>query len=941
MKLCTLLSLVLLVLCSAATSVGAQEFYNIELLANVDYTAGNNENGNDIWGYVDDNGIEYAVAGSTAATYIYSLEDPRAPILRARIPGAQSTWRDIKDHEQYLYVVADVGTDGLLVINMENAPDDITWSFYQPDVNVGGAVTRLDRCHNLYISDEGYCVLSGCNVYSGTPLFFDLEANAEEPPFVGASRRTYAHDVYAENGVLYSSDINAGRLTTHDYTEVDNIFELGSVLTTTTFTHNAWPTDNDAAVFTTDEKPGAFVDSYDSSDPTDLQFLDKFRPDDTYESGSIPHNTHVLGDYLATSWYRDGVVLTDATRPHNLVEVGRYDTYPSGGGDGFDGDWGAYPYLPSGTLLVSDIQTGLYVFDPTYEQGCYFEGVTIDTFTRQPVGGVEVDFAGLVAQATTSGISGDFATGIYEEGIYPVTFSREGYVTKQVFARLSRGELVFEEVELMPINIDSVTVEVVDEAGVVIPGAQSAVQIVNTAGGLVNLDVIGGAWGYVTDRVRVAVDPATATTVRVELVEGFYDDFVFDFGWTVSSTASTGTFVREIPIGTDNNGQPVQLGADLGFDFGGEAYVTGNGAGGIGDFDVDNGATSITSPAMDLTGRGDDAINFYYYFYNEGGNTTPDDELTVTLTNGAETIELFVQEETTAADWVKYRSAPINTLIAVTDSMRITFATSDLSGSGHLVEAMIDGFSVSGIDRPEVTFMPETGCAPLGVDVAATGDPGLTYDWQFVGATTQAATGATPFVSYEEPGIYDVVLTASDAQGGSASFTFTNAIEVLPQTEANFRTEVLGLTVDFFNTSIGGQSVVWDFGDGATSTAPFTQHTYAAPGDYTVTISVDGPCGSASFSQVVSVEPSGTDDFTEATGIEVLGNPVATTLQLRNTTAGDVDVMLTNAVGQVVLRRTLAAGVRAEIDVDGLAAGSYFLTSASAGDAKAAVIVVR
>ncbi|MBT3621909.1 MAG: T9SS type A sorting domain-containing protein, partial [Flavobacteriales bacterium] len=29
----------------------------------------------------------------------------------------------------------------------------------------------------------------------------------------------------------------------------------------------------------------------------------------------------------------------------------------------FKGAWGIYPYLPSGNIIVSDMQTGLYIFD--------------------------------------------------------------------------------------------------------------------------------------------------------------------------------------------------------------------------------------------------------------------------------------------------------------------------------------------------------------------------------------------------------------------------------------------------------------------------------------------------------------------------------------------------------------------------------------------------
>ncbi len=43
-------------------------------------------------------------------------------------------------------------------------------------------------------------------------------------------------------------------------------------------------------------------------------------------------------------------------------------------------------------------------------------------------------------------------------------------------------------------------------------------------------------------------------------------------------------------------------------------------------------------------------------------------------------------------------------------------------------------------------------------------------------------------------------------------------------------------TVQFTNSSVGGDTYSWDFGDGGTSSDPAPQHTFAEPGEYTVTM---------------------------------------------------------------------------------------------------------
>src|SRR5687768_10960581 len=69
------------------------------------------------------------------------------------------------------------------------------------------------------------------------------------------------------------------------------------------------------------------------------------------------------GGYYYVSHYRRGVVVFDASNPNQLVEVAHFDNYvtPSTNIAGTDGTWGVYPFLPSGNLLVSDIENGLFV----------------------------------------------------------------------------------------------------------------------------------------------------------------------------------------------------------------------------------------------------------------------------------------------------------------------------------------------------------------------------------------------------------------------------------------------------------------------------------------------------------------------------------------------------------------------------------------------------
>jgi PKD repeat protein len=64
--------------------------------------------------------------------------------------------------------------------------------------------------------------------------------------------------------------------------------------------------------------------------------------------------------------------------------------------------------------------------------------------------------------------------------------------------------------------------------------------------------------------------------------------------------------------------------------------------------------------------------------------------------------------------------------------------------------------------------------------------------------------------------------------------------------------------VEFQGSPQEASSWFWDFGDGGVSNSPNPVHSYAAPGEYPVTLTVNGPSGSATSSQILSVTGSDT-----------------------------------------------------------------------------------
>lgn len=426
---------------------------NIELLSQVTY----DDNLSDVWGYTDSTGREYAIVCLRGSISIEDLNDPVNPRTVAQFDAPRSTWRDAKTYGNFAYFTNE-NSGGLQIINLEALPaapdttDSYFWAPIIPDLG------QLSSCHNLYIDTEtGYGFLSGCNINNGGVLIIDLFSTPGDPVFVAAAAPIYSHDVYARGNLIYSSDINNGSFSIQDMSDVDNIITVARQNTPFNFTHNAWLSDDSNTIFTTDERGNAPIGAYDISDTDDIRLLDEFRPIASLNQNLIPHNVHVLNDFLVTSYYTEGIIITDANRPQNLVEVGNYDTFIGLNGT-FSGVWGAFPYFDSGIVLASDIGSGLFVLRPNYTRACYLEGTVVDSLSGEALNGVSVIIFSNDPNEDVSNAMGVYRTGQVTSGTFTARYSKEGYETKNIEVNLVNGEVSIVDVAL--VNLSDVTTSI-------------------------------------------------------------------------------------------------------------------------------------------------------------------------------------------------------------------------------------------------------------------------------------------------------------------------------------------------------------------------------------------------------------------------------------------------------------------------------------------------
>jgi gliding motility-associated-like protein len=143
------------------------------------------------------------------------------------------------------------------------------------------------------------------------------------------------------------------------------------------------------------------------------------------------------------------------------------------------------------------------------------------------------------------------------------------------------------------------------------------------------------------------------------------------------------------------------------------------------------------------------------------------------------------------------------------------------------------------------------------------------FTWDFGDNSPIITTGPAPvFHSYTSPGTYTVKLTIIDTAYCNAPDTLKKTISIAPLVVAQFETPPTGCvpyTAQFNNTSIAGQTFLWNFGDNTTSTATNPVHLYNTPGSYTITLIANDPntCNlSDTTTFVINVFPIPVSNFT-------------------------------------------------------------------------------
>ncbi|NNF02479.1 MAG: PKD domain-containing protein, partial [Bacteroidia bacterium] len=204
---------------------------------------------------------------------------------------------------------------------------------------------------------------------------------------------------------------------------------------------------------------------------------------------------------------------------------------------------------------------------------------------------------------------------------------------------------------------------------------------------------------------------------------------------------------------------------------------------------------------------------------------------------------------------------PVHTYTNASSNYTVSLLVTDTFGCGNYIVKTIYNQQNSN----PTSSSTDRACVGDTIWFASTGSSYSGYVWHF--GDGDSALTANPYHIYSDSGLYQVTMMAVDSQNCKKMFSLSTLIEVFDP-QAYFQkswttSNCTRVTQQFKNYSSGYSSVLWDFGDGTTSTQIDPLHHYYNPGNYTVTLTVFGNnCSDTYIINDAVIFPNTSVDFT-------------------------------------------------------------------------------
>jgi choice-of-anchor B domain-containing protein len=368
---------------------GCQKVNMLSLLPVADMGGKHGTRLNDVWGWTDQDGKEYAIVGRSDGVSFVDVSNPSRPRYLGDLPktakSPPAVWRDMKIYKNHVFVVADGSREhGMQVFDLTRLRTVRTPQTFTPDAHY----TRINSAHNIVIDTMiGTAFIvgasSGGETCGGGLHMVDI-SDPKSPEFQGCFQDKatgnagtgYSHDaqcvVYHGPDTRYTGKhicigANETAISVADVTDKKNPIAVGrGTYPNVGYAHQGWFTD-DHKYFYLDDELDELQGKAGPGTRTIIWDLTKL--DDPIVAGEYhapvkasDHNLYIKGDRMYNSNYVSGLRVVDIKDRTNPKEIGYFDTVPVGTDDpGFGGSWSNFPYFKSGTILVTSGNEGLFL----------------------------------------------------------------------------------------------------------------------------------------------------------------------------------------------------------------------------------------------------------------------------------------------------------------------------------------------------------------------------------------------------------------------------------------------------------------------------------------------------------------------------------------------------------------------------------------------------